>query len=71
MVGRSLRWLDDDQLDRLMKAVTEEARRRGRDMPDGLSRERQREERRGSGKQRGRNRARGDSPPPRRWDRSS
>ena len=33
-LGKSLRLLDDEQLDRLMKAVTEEARRRGRDMPE-------------------------------------
>ena len=30
-LGRSLRLLDDDQLDRLAKAVVEEARRRGHD----------------------------------------
>ena len=33
-LGRSLRLLDDDGLDRLMKAVTEEARRRGRSLPE-------------------------------------
>lgn len=33
-LGKSLRLLDDGQLDRLMRAVTEEARRRGRAVPD-------------------------------------
>ena len=37
-LGKSLRLLDDEQLDRLTKAVTEEARRRGRDMPDDSDR---------------------------------
>ena len=41
-LGRSLRLLDDDGLDRLMKAVTEEARRRGRSPPEGLPAERSR-----------------------------
>ena len=33
-LGRSLRLLDDAQLDRLVEAVTEEIRRRGRSPPD-------------------------------------
>ena len=33
-LGRSLRLLNDEQLDRLAKAAFEEARRRGRDVPD-------------------------------------
>ncbi len=33
-LGRSLRLLDDAQLDRLMEAVTEEVQRRGRNPPD-------------------------------------
>lgn len=41
-LGRSLRLLDDDGLDRLMKAVTEEARRRGHNLPEGLPAERRR-----------------------------
>ena len=49
-LGRSLRWLDDEQLDRLIKAVTEEARRRGREVPAGPSEERQRQERPGPAK---------------------
>ncbi len=36
-LDRSLRLLDDGQLDRLAKAVAEEARRRGRGLPGGLS----------------------------------
>ena len=36
-LGRSLRLLDDEQLDRLVKAAFEEARRRGRDVPDNTS----------------------------------
>ncbi len=36
-LGRSLRLLDDGQLDRLTKAVTDEVRRRGRNPPDGPS----------------------------------
>ena len=34
-LGRSLRLLDDNTLDRLVKAAIEEARRRGREMPQG------------------------------------
>ena len=41
-LGRSLRLLDDDGLDRLVKAVIEEARRRGRSLPAGSSGERRR-----------------------------
>ena len=36
-LGRSLRLLNDEQLDRLAKAAFEEARRRGRDVPDNTS----------------------------------
>ena len=36
-LGRSLRLLDDAQLDRLTKAVTDEVRRRGRNPPDSPS----------------------------------
>ena len=36
-LGRSLRLLDDAQLDRLMKAVADEVRRRGCAAPDGPS----------------------------------
>jgi len=36
-LGRSLRLLDDAQLDRLTKAVTDEIRRRGRNPPDSPS----------------------------------
>ena len=36
-LDRSLRLLDDVQLDRLTKAVAEEVRRRGRSAPDNLS----------------------------------
>ncbi len=36
-LGRSLRLLDDAQLDRLMEAVTDEVRRRGRNPPDSPS----------------------------------
>ena len=36
-LGRSLRLLDDAQLDRLMKAVADEVRRRRRTAPDGPS----------------------------------
>ena len=36
-LGRSLRLLNDNGLDRLMKAVIEEVRRRGRTAPDGPS----------------------------------
>ncbi len=36
-LGRSLRLLDDTQLNRLMEAVTEEVRRRGRNLPDSPS----------------------------------
>ena len=36
-LGRSLHLLDDAQLDRLMKAVADEVRRRGRNAPDGPS----------------------------------
>ena len=36
-LDRSLRLLDDGQLDRLAKAVAEEARRRGRGLPGGPS----------------------------------
>ena len=36
-LGRSLRRLDDAQLDRLTKAATDEVRRRGRNPPDSLS----------------------------------
>ena len=34
-LGRSLRLLDDDALDRLVRAAIQEARRRGRDVPQG------------------------------------
>ena len=34
-LGRSLRLLDDDTLDRLVKAAIAEARRRGRNLPEG------------------------------------
>lgn len=46
-LGRSLRLLDDDGLDRLMKAVIEEARRRGRNVPERASSARRRAERPG------------------------
>ena len=46
-LGRPLRLLDDDGLDRLMKAVIEEARRRGRNLPEGPSAARRRMERSG------------------------
>ncbi len=36
-LGRSLRLLDDAQLDRLTKAATDEVRRRGRNPPDSPS----------------------------------
>ena len=36
-LGGSLRLLDDDALDRLVEAAVDEARRRGRDVPEGSS----------------------------------
>ena len=36
-LGKSLRLLDDGQLDRLTRAAAREMRRRGRDMPDDLT----------------------------------
>lgn len=52
-LSRSLRLLDDDGLDRLTKAVIEEARRRGRNMPEGTSTARWRAERPGPAKRTG------------------
>ena len=49
-LGKSLRLLDDDGLDRLKKAVIEEARRRGRHLPEGPSAARRGTERSGPAK---------------------
>ncbi|MCY4396400.1 MAG: hypothetical protein OXC10_14830 [Rhodospirillaceae bacterium] len=47
-LDRSLRVLDDGELDRLAKAVTEEVRRRGRGLPGGSSAPERKTERPGS-----------------------
>ena len=49
-LGRSLRLLDDDALDRLVEAAIGEARRRGRAVPRGLSGESRQAEPPGAGK---------------------
>ena len=49
-LGRSLRLLDDDALDRLLEAAVGEARRRGRAMPEGSPGESRQAEPAGAGK---------------------